>query len=73
LVRTRPVSYAGRAEADTTRVEVTFAPDGPGSTVVRVVHSGRESRPGGASAREGYDSGWDRVIGSFAETAAALR
>jgi len=49
---------------------VTFTQDGPGSTVVRLVHSGWEGRPDGASAREGYDSGWEPVIGRFAQTAA---
>jgi uncharacterized protein YndB with AHSA1/START domain len=50
---------------------VTFTKDGPG-TVVRLVHSGWERRPDGASAREGYDSGWEPVIGRFAEVAAGL-
>jgi hypothetical protein len=37
-----------------------------------VEHEGRgEPRPDGASAREGYDSGWAPVIDSFAS--AALR
>jgi uncharacterized protein YndB with AHSA1/START domain len=62
--------HAGHAEADATRVEVTFTADGPGSTVVRLVHSGWENRADGASARESYESGWTPVIGSFAETAA---
>jgi hypothetical protein len=49
---------------------VTFTQEGPGRTVVRLVHSGWECRPDGATAREGYDSGWEPVISSFAETAA---
>ena len=65
--------HAGHAEADATHVEVTFTQDGPGGTVVRLVHSGWENRADGAIAREGYDSGWDPVIGSFAETAAKVR
>jgi uncharacterized protein YndB with AHSA1/START domain len=65
--------HAGTAEAEATRVEVTFIEDGPGSTVVRLVHSGWERRPDGASAREGYDSGWGPVIGRFAEAAARGR
>ena len=64
--------HAGTPEAEATRVEVTFTQDRPGSTVVRLVHSGWECRPDGASAREGYDPGWERVIGSFAETAARM-
>jgi uncharacterized protein YndB with AHSA1/START domain len=65
--------HAGTPEAEATRVEVTFTEDGPGSTVVVLVHSGWEHRRDGASAREGYDSGWEPVIGRFAETAARLR
>ena len=62
--------HPGTAQAEATRVEVTFTPDGPGSTVVRLVHSGWEHRPDGPSAREEYHSGWDLVIGHFAQTAA---
>jgi uncharacterized protein YndB with AHSA1/START domain len=65
--------HAGTPEAEATRVEVTFTQDEPGSTVVRLVHSGWERRPDGASAREGYDSGWEPVIGSFARTVARVR
>jgi uncharacterized protein YndB with AHSA1/START domain len=64
--------HAGTPEAEATRVEVTFTPDGADGTVVRLVHSGWERRPDGASARDGYDSGWEPVISSFAETAAAV-
>lgn len=64
--------HPGAAEAEATRVEVTFTQSGPGSTVVRLVHSGWERRPDSASARENYDSGWEPVIGRFAETAARL-
>jgi uncharacterized protein YndB with AHSA1/START domain len=61
--------HAGTPVAQATRVEVTFTQDGPGSTVVRLVHSGWERRPDGTSAREGYDSGWEPVIRRFAQTA----
>ncbi len=64
--------HPGTAEAEATRVEVTFTQDGPGSTVVRLVHSGWERRPDGAAARDGYVSGWEPVIGSFVETAARV-
>jgi len=63
--------HPGSAEAEATRVEVTFTQNGPGSTVVRLVHSGWERRPDGATAREGYDSGWEPVIRCFAQTAAS--
>jgi uncharacterized protein YndB with AHSA1/START domain len=64
--------HPGHPEAEATRVEVTFTQDGPGSTVVRMVQSGWERRPDGASAREGYDSGWEPVITCFAESAAKV-
>jgi hypothetical protein len=51
---------------------VTFAEDGAGRTVVRLVHSGWERRAAGASARDGYDTGWEPVIRCFAERAATL-
>ena len=51
---------------------MTFTQDGPGSTVVELIHSGWERRPDGASAREGYNSGWEPVIGRFVEVAAGL-
>jgi hypothetical protein len=61
--------HAGTPAAQATLVEVTFTEDRPGSTVVMVVHSGWERRPDGASAREGYDTGWEPVIASFATAA----
>jgi hypothetical protein len=64
--------HAGTPEAEATRVEVTFTQEEPGSTVVRLVHSGWERRPDGASAREGYDSGWEPVISRYAEVAAGV-
>jgi uncharacterized protein YndB with AHSA1/START domain len=64
--------HAGTDPAQATRVEVTFTPSGPGSTVVQLIHSGWERRSDGVSARESYDSGWDPVVGYFAEAAARL-
>ena len=63
--------HPGRTEAEATWVEVTFTADGSGSTVVRLVHSGWERRADGASAREGYDSGWEAVVGCYERSAAA--
>jgi uncharacterized protein YndB with AHSA1/START domain len=62
--------HPGTPKTEATLVEVTFTQEGPGSTVVRLAHSGWERRPDGASAREGYDSGWEPVIGRFAQAAA---
>ena len=64
--------HPGTAEAEATRVEVTFTQSGPGATLVRLIHSGWERRPDGVSARENYDSGWEPVVRSFAEAAAGL-
>jgi len=54
---------AGRAP---TRVDVTFAEETPGTTTVRLVHTGWEVW--GAEAEEtraGYDSGWVEVLGGY--------
>jgi uncharacterized protein YndB with AHSA1/START domain len=64
--------HAGSPQAQATRVEVTFTQDGPGTTVVRLVHSGWESRLDGASARDGYESGWDPIMSRFASAAASM-
>jgi uncharacterized protein YndB with AHSA1/START domain len=61
--------HPGTPETEATRVDVTFTPDEPGSTVVQLTHSGWEHRPDGATARENYDSGWTPVIGSYARAA----
>ncbi len=50
-------------EASGTEVEVTFTPEGPGSRVV-LEHRGF----GAAGPRERYSSGWDVVLGTFAES-----
>jgi uncharacterized protein YndB with AHSA1/START domain len=47
-----------------TEVEVTFAPEGPGSRVV-LEHRGF----GDGEARGSYDSGWDVVLAPFAAAA----
>jgi uncharacterized protein YndB with AHSA1/START domain len=62
--------HAGTPVAEASTVEVTFAPAGPGETVVELVHSGWERRPDGAAARAGYASGWDPVIACYARLAA---
>jgi uncharacterized protein YndB with AHSA1/START domain len=47
-----------------TEVEVTFAPEGPGSRVV-LEHRGFTV----AESRENYAGGWDLVLGTFVEAA----
>jgi uncharacterized protein YndB with AHSA1/START domain len=49
-----------------TRVDVTFIEGTPGTTTVRLVHTGWEVW--GADAEEtraGYDSGWLEVLGGY--------
>jgi|SRR5580704_9341807 uncharacterized protein YndB with AHSA1/START domain len=65
--------HPGSAEAGATNVDVTFTEEEPGSTVVRLVHSGWERRADGAAARNGYDSGWEPVVSRFAEAAERIR
>lgn len=64
--------HAGTPEAEASLVEVTFTPSGTGTTLVELVHTGWENRPDGASARAGYQTGWDPVIEGYARAAAAL-
>ena len=55
------------AESMPTEVEVRFAPVGAG-TRVEVEHSGWERLAEGApDKRESYDTGWDFVLGRYAE------
>ena len=51
-------------EARGTEVEVTFAPEGPGSRVV-LEHRGFAD----ADPRGRYDSGWDAVLAPFVDAA----
>jgi hypothetical protein len=65
-----PVSVAftwhpGQSDASAGDVEVCFTPDGSGGTVVELTHSGWERRSDGASARIGYDSGWQFVLAAY--------
>ena len=51
-------------EACGSEVEVTFAPEGPGSRVV-LEHRGWEN----AESRDSYAGGWERVLATYAEAA----
>ena len=58
-----------RAEAEGTEVEIRFQPDGAG-TRVELEHRGWERLADGAvEKRESYDSGWEFVLGRYAEQA----
>ena len=57
--------HPGQPEREATLVTVTFRPDGE-QTEVQLVHSGWDSRPDGARARTGYDTGWDIVLAPLA-------
>ncbi len=54
--------HPGRPDGEATLVTVTFQPAGE-QTEVRLVHSGWDRRHDGATARAGYDTGWDIVLG----------
>ena len=55
-----------RAEDSPTEVEVRFLPQGDG-TRVELEHRGWEALgEGGTAKRDGYDTGWDSVLGRYA-------
>ena len=60
--------HPGQPENEATLVTVSFLPDGE-QTEVRLVHTGWDSRPDGARARTGYDTGWDIVLAPLASWA----
>lgn len=62
--------HAGTPAEEATSVEVTFTAGEPGQTVVELVHSGWQNRPDGAAARDGYEAGWNPVMGHYASFAA---
>jgi uncharacterized protein YndB with AHSA1/START domain len=65
--------HPGRDANGSQDVTVSFEPDGAG-TLVRLVHTGWE-RLGDAAAetRQGYDAGWDGVLGLFGDSFARTR
>jgi uncharacterized protein YndB with AHSA1/START domain len=64
--------HPGQPEAEATLVTVTFRADGE-QTEVQLVHTGWDSRPDGARARTGYNTGWDVVLGHLTALAAPGR
>ena len=62
------IEWRVNPEKPPTEIEITFTPDGD-CTVVRLEHRHWE-RYGGKAAEEraGYDAGWQRVLGAFAES-----
>ena len=62
--------HPGREASTGQHLEVTFAATERG-TLVRLVHSGWERlADGGAAERDGYERGWDYVLGFFTRSAA---
>jgi uncharacterized protein YndB with AHSA1/START domain len=61
--------HVGKSEDTAQLIEVFFSPDGTGSTLVRLVHTGWE-RLGEAAqeTRDSYDRGWIFVLDCFAAT-----
>ena len=58
--------HPGHEERHATDVEVLFSPAGD-QTRVELVHTGWERHPGTEGARREYDTGWDFVLGKYAE------
>ena len=64
--------HVGRQEDTAQLIEVRFDPDENGTTQVRLTHSGWERLGDGAlDARQGYQTGWDFVLGRYASFAEA--
>lgn len=63
--RVRFTWHPGTPPAEATLVEVTLT-ETAGGTTVELVHSGWDSRPDAADARNNYDTGWDLVFGQYA-------
>jgi uncharacterized protein YndB with AHSA1/START domain len=61
--------HPGQPESWAGDIEVRFTPEGTESTVVTLTHSGWGRRSDGATARHGYDSGWEIVLGAYRSTA----
>lgn len=59
--------HPGRGEETAQEVEVRFVPEN-GGTNVELEHRGWERAP---ERRANYDKGWDKVLGRYAEAAAA--
>jgi uncharacterized protein YndB with AHSA1/START domain len=61
--------HPGRGEETSQQLEITFTSEGAG-TRVDLVHTGWERLGDGvAEAVASYDSGWDKVLGRYAEAA----
>jgi uncharacterized protein YndB with AHSA1/START domain len=61
--------HPGNDPAQAQDLDVRFIPDGDG-TRVELAHTGWERRENPAEAMEGYDSGWDVVLGELYARAA---
>ena len=61
--------HAGRSEAESTRVSVSFTEQGE-QTLVVLEHSGWEAREDPVAIRRGYDQGWPTVLDFYATAAA---
>jgi Activator of Hsp90 ATPase homolog 1-like protein len=64
--------HPGQPESWAGEIEVRFIADGA-ATLVALTHSGWDRRADGASARVGYDRGWEVVLAGLEGLSAALR
>jgi hypothetical protein len=58
-------------EGPSTEVELVFTPVAAGSTRIDLEHRGWELLGDGALKREGYDEGWEQLLGRFRAVADA--
>lgn len=61
--------YVGRDPAEATQVSIRFIASGNG-TRIDLVHDGFDRLAGGAEMRQGYNSGWEMVLGARYHSAA---
>jgi hypothetical protein len=65
--------HRGSGPTGASTVEVSFEPEGPDSSMVRLVHSGWENVPGGGAAREEYAEEWPEILAKFARFMGGIR
>jgi hypothetical protein len=64
--------HPGQPESWAGDVEVRFVRHDAGGTLVELTHSGWERRSDGATARIGYDGGWEVVLAAYGATESAV-
>ncbi len=60
-------SWVLEKPADATEVEVRFEEEGDDACTMTLIHRGWDERSDGRKWRENYHTGWDGVLGAYAE------